>query len=962
MMDERWFRAAFRALTDNHPFRWQTELYKRFTAGDVPSACDIPTGLGKTSVIPVWVTALAQTCVGCSPSVPRRLVYIVNRRTVVDQATAVVEQMRARLLNPEGADWSAHAETLRSLANNLGDLAATKVTPPLGISTLRGELADNEEWKTDPARPAIIIGTIDMIGSKLLFSGYGDGRYHRAHHAGLVGQDVLIVHDEAHLTPAFSDLLRTIENEQRMAHERNADCEPRRVRVLELSATQRRGQRDAKPLTLTPEDEADRETGTIVKQRLDATKDLRLHDNSGTTDIVPKLVELARSHETTPSKVLIYVRSPEDAQKVAKQLKQELRDQANKRVALLTGTIRGHERDRLVNENPVYRALLNHQAAVAQTVYLVSTSAGEVGIDLDADHMVCDLTTLDSMIQRLGRVNRRGGEARAARVDVVWAETDEKPGDKATPIQKATATTLQILRRWFGVAGNAGLVVSPRHLRRLVGELTPDERMNAFSPKPTSPPLTDILLDAWSLSSVDTMPRRADELDRAADTDAWSLSSVDTMPGRPEVAAYLHGLTADPPETYVVWRKEVALFQKYAIREDALRDWFRACRIESRERLRDRTNRVKKALADLLKAHRKHQPNRDFPVVLLDERGQAEWPRLSRSSPPSQRAFQSDERGQAEWPRLSEIVENERNLRYRTVVLPVEVGGLDTHGMLDSKAVEPVPEIDVADGVHRQRWLHIRTAEGDQFQVLLSGESAASLPLKARYSERITLKEPPEGAEATGEEIDLLLVLSPVESAIEDPETARFRQFLTDHTGAIIRHADCLAERLGMDGRLKEALAHAAKWHDRGKDRPVWQRYACNPNGAEPLAKSTRYLHGRALGGYRHEFGSLLEATLGSDGNSPPDEIARHPERDLILHLIAAHHGWARPHFDPKAFDHERFSTQANEEAAIEVLQRFGRLQQRFGRWGLAWLESLLRCADMAASQPPGQQSEDDEQ
>ena len=48
--------------------------------------------------------------------------------------------------------------------------------------------------------------TIDMIGSKLLFSGYGDGRYKRPQHAGLIGQDSLIVHDEAHLTPAFSKL------------------------------------------------------------------------------------------------------------------------------------------------------------------------------------------------------------------------------------------------------------------------------------------------------------------------------------------------------------------------------------------------------------------------------------------------------------------------------------------------------------------------------------------------------------------------------------------------------------------------------------------------------------------------------------------------------------------------------------------------------------------------------------
>ncbi len=81
---------------------------------------------------------------------------------------------------------------------------------PLAVSTLRGELADNEEWELDPSRPAVIVGTVDMVGSRLLFSGYGDGRRSRAHHAGLLGFDCLFVHDEAHLTPAFSDLLRQV--------------------------------------------------------------------------------------------------------------------------------------------------------------------------------------------------------------------------------------------------------------------------------------------------------------------------------------------------------------------------------------------------------------------------------------------------------------------------------------------------------------------------------------------------------------------------------------------------------------------------------------------------------------------------------------------------------------------------------------------------------------------------------
>jgi hypothetical protein len=41
-----------------------------------------------------------------------------------------------------------------------------------------------------------------MIGSRLLFSGYGAGTsYRRAQGTGLIGYNSLIVHDEAHLSP-----------------------------------------------------------------------------------------------------------------------------------------------------------------------------------------------------------------------------------------------------------------------------------------------------------------------------------------------------------------------------------------------------------------------------------------------------------------------------------------------------------------------------------------------------------------------------------------------------------------------------------------------------------------------------------------------------------------------------------------------------------------------------------------
>ncbi|MBX9581438.1 MAG: hypothetical protein K2X87_14140 [Gemmataceae bacterium] len=95
-MTEAEFAAAFKGLTGYAPFPWQRNLYDEwFTRGRFPASCTLPTGLGKTSVIAVWLLSLATA--PAEARVPRRLVYVVNRRTVVDQSTRVAEELRDRL-------------------------------------------------------------------------------------------------------------------------------------------------------------------------------------------------------------------------------------------------------------------------------------------------------------------------------------------------------------------------------------------------------------------------------------------------------------------------------------------------------------------------------------------------------------------------------------------------------------------------------------------------------------------------------------------------------------------------------------------------------------------------------------------------------------------------------------------------------------------------------------------------
>lgn len=83
MSDDGEFAAAFKHLTGHAPFPWQQRLYSLFATGNFAACtpCCIPTGLGKTSLIACWLLALSRH----PTRVPRRLAYVVNRRTVVDR-------------------------------------------------------------------------------------------------------------------------------------------------------------------------------------------------------------------------------------------------------------------------------------------------------------------------------------------------------------------------------------------------------------------------------------------------------------------------------------------------------------------------------------------------------------------------------------------------------------------------------------------------------------------------------------------------------------------------------------------------------------------------------------------------------------------------------------------------------------------------------------------------------------
>lgn len=901
---------AFAQLTGREPFPWQVALYERFTAlddsgrVDIPSVASIPTGLGKTSVIAIWLIALAN-----GAPLPRRLVYVVNRRTVVDQTTGEAESLKERV---QGGALPGIEE--------------------LAISTLRGQYADNGEWYADPSRPAIICGTVDMIGSRLLFGGYRIGFKSRPLHAGFLGQDALLVHDEAHLEPAFQQLVTSIQREQEREQTRGGASVRSGLRVMALSATARGSDVGASFRLSDAERHPPREIPRPpeapihhVWARLTAFKSMRLYlIEDEKKSLVSAVVERALEHRASGDAVVVFLRSVKKVEEAAKLLTKYLKkDGLPGHVVTLTGTMRGLERDRLVNE-PSFRRFLpdadtSDEASAAGAVYLICTSAGEVGVNLSADHAICDLSTFDSMAQRLGRVNRFGLRE-DTRVDVVHPEfVDGKGSAEPEEVERRRRKTLDLLRQ-LPACGCGGLDASPRALE----ELDAKSREDAFAPEPSIPPATDVLFDAWSMTSV-----------------------RGPMPGRPPLAPYLHGVAEwEPSRTSVAWRREVELLDESLLERygDSPQTILEDYALKPHELLNDRSDRILEGLSAI--HARLSKLDKRCAYWLIDPQGGVSIEDLGK--------LVSKDRKRA----TADIAE-------KTVLLPPSVGGLRA-GLFDGTSPDSA---DVADEWFDEKSRHRRIRLWDEDEprermALIRTIDTNPDPEESQSSEA---SDDSEGAVESAQGKRRLWRWYAQPRDAENPTPASLVPVrLDDHSRDVANEARRMVDALGLPTALQKAVVLAAEMHDVGKRREIWQRSIGNPRPTDWYAKPGKPIgekrwRPRRISEYRHEFGSLLDFL--DEGQPHCEKLERFDTetRDLIIHLIAAHHGRARPHFTTEETVDPNHSQSISDEVALEAMRRFARLQRRFGRWGLAYLESLVRAADWAASANPSSMTEQED-
>ncbi len=965
------FDGFFRAVHAVDPFPWQRRLLRHVAqAGSWPRVLDLPTASGKTAAMDVALFHLALDADKAGVRrAPVRIAFVVDRRLVVDDAFARAERIARALEDARDDTLSRVAGALRRMSDG----------PALITRRLRGGVPCEDDWARSPTQPVILCSTVDQVGSRLLFRGYGVSDAMKPVHAGLLGSDCLILLDEAHLAAPFRQTLDWVETYRGRPWREVEDAAPWGVALL--TATPGADVVDAFGL-----DDDDR-GHPVLRSRLAAPKPTRLvvaghargagtavrgsendtvsDDSSGRVEAIVVETRKALDHfaEASDGNVAIgvVVNRVARARAVHAGLVSE-HPEAD--VRLIIGPARPVEREGVARDLAPIRTGVERK--LDRPLLLVATQCIEAGVDIDLDGLITEAASLDALRQRFGRLNRAGRPvATYAAVIVGKGELSPKYED---PVY-GTA----ISHAWSRLAAHA----AASDQKGMV-----DFGVNAFS----------VPLEAQSLSPHDDAPvLMPAHLDLLGQTSPPPMAS-------PEVGVFLHGARREPDAVMVVWRADV-----------------------------EETDPVEGVRRLLLLAPPRAAEAIELPVWtvrrwLLRVRGNDHLADTASSAPDEaderrgdgQRVFRwkGDDDGSC-WVRPREIRPGDM------IVVPASFGGVDEFGWdpehtgsakdVGAAAARPFADrrlaIRIAPGLvgdlsaeslaealrgaeSLRRWAEFRPVLMDldlpeevRSDVLLLDHARGRPPL-------VCADVYPPDAEGGTRGVVLLAPLGvEVQTAAESHIGATEDDLagslsgspvgLTQHCADVAVMAEAYADRLSLPVARRTDLKVAGWLHDAGKVDARFQAWLhfedpLGPDLAEPdhvLAKSGRALPRRAhkIAGlphhWRHEALSVRLAPL-------TRMFAETCDAELVLWLIGSHHGRGRPFFphdDPADASARELpqvlglpdqlapgpgpQTLAYDWNGADWPSLYARLVGRYGLWELARMEAILRLADHRASE-----------
>jgi CRISPR-associated endonuclease/helicase Cas3 len=611
------------------------------------------------------------------------------------------------------------------------------------------------------------------------------------------------------------------------------------------------------------------------------------------------------------------------------------------------------DRDELVREVQA-RVASGVQAEGERPLVLVATQCIEAGADLDFGAIVTELASFDALRQRFGRVDRLGtsGNARGTIIEVhelvegklALVKDDPVYGDRLVKCSK-------LLKALKKVAKKAPIDFGIDALESLLAKVDAELVQDANSAKRHAPCLFPAYLDLWA----QTRP----VLDRSQ---------------TPDVALFLHGPQAQPPNVNVIWRADL---EAGVDADECL------ARIEA------------------------------LPPSALEAASIPFGAALSWIGGSAERASIADVEGFDGSPLPDSEAVKHRVFRWSgdgaevlrpgalrpgdTIVVRSDVGGL-TAGTFDAASSDAVSDrAEEAIRFSRHRLTVRLELRGVQLAADRSLLSPASAPqwvtefcaaLNQRGAREV------RHVELEGWTLALARGFSLSDATTDDEESVATGRavLLSVHSADVERWAASFASRLKLAPELAACVQFAGWLHDVGKADERFQRllrdgtlasvHLARASGGDwLLAKSGLGPHDRAharrarrLSGYakgaRHE---VLSAAM-CDTELVRAEAKKRGVADfeLLLHLIASHHGWCRPFAPPYEVPKE---LQAEEAArgAVQVThgtlalsaapqttlhrldaglaERFARLTVRYGWHQLAALEMIVRLADHKASE-----------
>ena len=352
---------------------------------------DVPTGFGKTSAaVLAWLWNRVLKHRG---DWPRRLVYCLPMRTLVEQT------------RQNAAQW----------------LSRLGLSDEVGLHVLMGG-EDAGKWGLHVERNAVLVGTQDMLLSRALNRGYGMSRYRWPMHFGLLNNDCLWIMDEVQL---MGPGLWTSAQLDWMRNDRFKSLKPcstwwmsATIRPKFLETIDRKNAKLPEP-TRIDLNEHDRKHEILRARRPcslwkppASTRKMRKKEPDGgkLSAFVQVLAEAVIGEHHEASLSLVVCNTVLVAQEVYKAIRKTYTGASD--VILLTSRFRARERGgnqgRLLAFETARKRTVTDGTALIPGLICVSTQVIEAGVDVSARRLWSEIAPWPSMVQRLGRLNRDG--------------------------------------------------------------------------------------------------------------------------------------------------------------------------------------------------------------------------------------------------------------------------------------------------------------------------------------------------------------------------------------------------------------------------------------------------------------------------------------------------------------------------------------------------------------------------